>query len=196
VEPGERSWPTGPNDPSGQYGPADDPGYQGFHTYATSDLYDTNGGDERWPDNWAAPREPYYDERYEHDERDRRYEPEEPEDDAEYERSVTRDYWMALVWTFAWYAVPLVILLLRALLLSGSPDAACTASGLASCSSRRAEALGSLISNAPMWCFALGAGITLAMVLRWASETWRAITIGFCAAVVSGGAITVLYRIW
>jgi hypothetical protein len=103
---------------------------------------------------------------------------------------------MAVVWTFAWYALPLVILLLRALLLSGSPDQACIASGLSTCTSPRAEALGSLISNAPMWCFALGAGITLALLLRWASETWRAFTIGFCAAVVSGGAITVLSRIW
>jgi hypothetical protein len=177
--------PSGRYDPAGRYGPADDPGYEGFHTYATSDLYDTNGGGERWPDNWAGPRESYYDGPRE-----------EPEDDPEYERSVRRDYWMALVWTFAWYAVPLVILVVRAVLLPGSPDASCTTSGLSGCPSPRAEALGALISNAPVWCFALGAGITLAMVLRWASDTWRAITIGFCAAVVSGGAITVLYRIW
>jgi hypothetical protein len=177
-----------PNDSTGRYGPVDDPGYQGFHTYATSDLYDTNGGAERWPDNWSGAREPYYGEQH--------YRDQDEQDEADYERSVKRDYWMALLWTFSWYAVPLLILLLRALFLSSSPDAACLASGVASCASPRAEALGSLISNAPMWCFALGAGITLALVLRWASDTWRAVTIGFCAAVVSGGAITVLYRIW
>jgi hypothetical protein len=177
-----------PNDSAGRYGPGDDPGYEGFHTYATSDLYDTNGGGERWPDNWAAPREQYY--------QTPPPPPEDPYDDEEDERAAKRDYWLALTWTFGWYAVPLVILLLRALFLSGAPDPACVSTGLAGCSSPRAEALGSLISNGPMWCFALGAGLTLALVLRWASDTWRAATIGFCAAVVSGGAITVLYRIW
>lgn len=152
-------------------------------------MYDTNGGADRWPDNWSG-RDAYYDTREPY------YQEPDPQDEEEYERAVKRDYWMALVWTLAWYAVPLVILLVRAVFLSGSPDAACLASGVASCSSPRAEALGSLISNAPVWCFALGAGIMLALVLRWASETWRAITIGFCAAVVSGGAITVLSRIW
>ncbi len=180
-----------PNDSTGRYEPVEDPGYQGFHTYASSDLYDTNGGVERWPDNWSSSsgsREQYY----EQVDRQYRDEPDEPDDD----RAVKRDYYLVVVWTLVWYAGPLLVLLLRALLASSSPDQACIASGLATCSSPRAEALGSLISNAPAWCFALGAGITLALLLRWASETWRAITIGFCAAVVSGGAITVLYRIW
>lgn len=168
-----------PNDAAGRYGPADDAGYQGFHTYATSDLYDTNGGAERWPDNWAGQH------------------PEAAEDlDDDDDPAARRDYWTVLLWTVGWYGAPLLILLLRALILSGDPDAACSAAGIAGCSSPRADALGDLISNAPIWLFAVVCGIMLALVLRWASDTWRAATIGFCAAVVSGGAVTVLYGIW
>jgi hypothetical protein len=100
------------------------------------------------------------------------------------------------MWTFGWYAVPIIILILRALFLPGEPEAACVTANLSACPSPRAEALADLIVNAPVWCFALVGALTLAVVLRWASDSWRAATIGFCAAVVSGGAVTVLYRIW
>jgi hypothetical protein len=94
-----------------------------------------------------------------------------------------RDYWGVLLWTIMWYAVPAIVLIVRALFLpAGSAD--------------RAAALGDFISNSPIWLLALLCGLGLALVLRWASDSWRAATIGFCAAVVSGGAITVLYRIW
>lgn len=161
--------------------PGDDPAYEGFHTYATSDLYDTNGQAERWPDNWASPVPVNTD-------------PEPDDDDAE---DVTRhDYWSVLLWTAGWYAVPLIILILRALTQSNTPHLECTAAGLGNCASPRADALGDLVSNAPIWCFALVAALSLAVVLRWASDRWRPATIGFCAAVVSGGVITALARIW
>ena len=110
-------------------------------------------------------------------------------------RAARRDYWSALMWTFGFYAVPLVVLILRALFLSGEPDAACVEADLSGCSSPRADALGDLIANAPLWASRSVGALTLAVVLRWASDSWRAATIGFCAAVVSGGAMTVLYRI-
>jgi hypothetical protein len=157
-----------PNDSVSRHGPADDSSYQGFHTFATSDLYDTNDGSERWPDNWASSR------------------PVDPRvDDPEGEEPpARRDYWAALLWTMIWYAIPAVVLVLRALL--GTPRAGQT----------RAVAVSEVVSNSPLWIAALLAGLVLALVLRWASDTWRAATIGFCAAVVSGGAVTVLYRIW
>jgi hypothetical protein len=157
-----------PNDSASRYGPADDASYQGFHTYATSDLYDTNDGSERWPDNWASPTpgDP-------------------PADDFEGEEPPSRrDYWSPLLWTMIWYAVPAAVLVLRALF--AAPHAEQT----------RAGAVSDLIANSPLWIVAMLSGLILALVLRWASDTWRAATIGFCAAVVSGGAITVLYRIW
>jgi hypothetical protein len=182
VETPDRSRHHLPNDSAGRYGPPEDTGYPGFHTYATSDLYDTNGDGERWPDNWASPQQA-------------EYYPEDDDLEDEFEATARRDYLSVLMWTFGWYAVPIVVLVLRALFLSGQPEASCVSPNLSGCTSPRAEALSDLIANAPLWCFALVGALTLALVLRWASDTWRAGTIGFCAAVVSGGAVTVLYRI-
>ena len=151
----DRPWPVPPNDSAGRYGHADDPGYQGFHNHATSDLYDTGGAD-RWSDEG---------------------------DYADEETGTAAwDYWAVLLWTLGWYAVPMVVLVVRALL----PTTA---------SAGRAAKLGDLIATAPQWLLALVVGLVLAMVLRWASDAWRAITIGFCAAVVSGGALTLIYRL-
>ena len=168
MEYSDRQRPSMPNDSASRYGPADDSTYQGFHTYATSDLYDSNDGSERWPDNWASsnPADP-------------------PVEDVDSDEPPTRrDYLSPLLWTMVWYGVPAVVLVLRALL--ATPSAEQTRSG----------AVTELISNSPLWVLALLSGLILALVLRWASDTWRAATIGFCAAVVSGGAVTVLYRIW
>ncbi len=172
-----------PNDSSSRYGPTEDPGYQGFHTYATSDLYDTNDQGERWPDNWAAGPAGENG-------------PDLDDFDDEATPATRRDYWAVLAWTFGWYAVPIIVLVLRALFLSGDQDQVCLDAGLSGCSSPRADAMADLLANAPLWCFSLVGALTLAIVLRWASDTWRAGTIGFCAAVVSGGAMTVLHRIW
>jgi hypothetical protein len=157
-----------PNDSAGRYGPADDSTYRGFHTYATSDLYDTNDGSERWPDNWASP-----------------HSADPPVDDVDSdEPPVRRDYVSPLFWTMIWYGVPGVVLVLRALLATPHAD------------QTRTSAIADLIANSPLWVLALFGGLIIALVLRWASDTWRAVTIGFCAAVVSGGAVTILYRIW
>ncbi|MBV1852192.1 hypothetical protein [Catellatospora tritici] len=182
------AWPR-PSDPAlprqrsaadryGQPSPdeRDDPG---FHTYVTSEVYDPYE-DDRWPDNLAELNPPEV----------RTLHAPEPE-----HRLGERDYWTALLWAAGWFAVPLVILLGRALLLSGDTDPACLAAGLGGCGSKRSEALGDLIASAPRWALALGGALAVAAVLRWASDAWRAVTIGFCAAVVAGGATTVLLNI-
>lgn len=161
----DRQRPSMPNDSAGRYWHGEEPGYPGFHTYATSDLYDTNGEAQRWPDNWEHPGDHGHD------------------FGSDDEPAVKRDYWGAMLWTMSWYAVPGLILILRAL-LPGERDRSRTAT------------VADLIANSPAWLVALACGLILALVLRWASASWRGATIGFCAAVVSGGAITVLYRIW
>ncbi|GAA2351203.1 hypothetical protein Cme02nite_24450 [Catellatospora methionotrophica] len=192
-------WP-GPADPTiprqrnavDRYGTADDSGSAadyghandygqaadaGFHTYVTGESYD--GYDDRWPDNLTDTpevRTGYG---------DRREEPHRTE----------RDYWTALLWASGFYAVPLLVLIVRALLLSGEPDAACVAAGLGGCESARSAALGDLIAGSPRWGLALLGALAMAAVLRWASDSWRPATIGFCSAVVAGGATTVLLSI-
>ncbi|GAB4056350.1 hypothetical protein GCM10028775_54640 [Catellatospora paridis] len=177
-----------------RYGPADDHGQStdygppadaGFHTYVTGDNYDSydsyDSYDDRWPDNLADLRPP------------------EARTGHEYGHGAPahteRDYWTALLWASGFYAVPLVVLIVRALLLSGEPDAACVAAGLGGCESARSAALGDLIAGSPRWGLALLGALAMAAVLRWASDSWRAATIGFCSAVVAGGATTVLLSI-
>jgi hypothetical protein len=163
-----------------RYGYPDESDNPGFHTYATSDVYDTNAAGDRWPDNWAPlPAEDVSPSGYDDD------------DDA----PPRRDYLTTLLWAALWYAMPLLVLIGRALLLGGQPDPACVTSGLGGCTSPRADALAELMANSPKWAVALFSALLVAAVLRWASDTWRAATIGFCAAVVAGGATTVLYSI-
>lgn len=162
-----------------RYGNADEPADPGFHTYATSDMSDPYPGDDRWPDNWPL-------------ENARQPEPvEEDEDDA----PMRRDYLGTLLWAAGWFAVPLFALLVRAVLLSGDPDPSCLATGIGSCASPRANAVAGLIDSAPIWALALLSAVAVAAVLRWASESWRAVTIGFCAAVVAGAMITIVYNV-
>lgn len=157
-----------PNDAMSRYVPMDDSAYEGFHTYATSDLDDTHDGTERWPDNWTSSNmdDPSVGD---------------VEDDDPPSR---RDYWSPLLWTMIWYAVPGLVLVLKALVAPAHAQRT------------RAVSMSDLVSNSTLWILALLSGLLLALVLRWASDTWRAATIGFCAAVVSGAAVTVLYRIW
>ncbi|BCJ71800.1 hypothetical protein CS0771_13440 [Catellatospora sp. IY07-71] len=165
-----------------RYGVPDDygtPADAGFHTYVNSDGYD--GYDDRWPDNLADhhPQESYAGLPVPYDEAGRG----------------DRDYGAALLWAAGFYAVPLLVLIVRALVLSGEPDAACVAAGLGGCDSARSAALADLISASPRWALALAGALGMAAVLRWASDTWRAATIGFCAAVVAGAGTTVLLSI-
>ncbi|WP_144128309.1 hypothetical protein [Catellatospora sichuanensis] len=168
--------------PAADYGQATDYGSAadaGFHTYVTGENYDSY--DDRWPDNLANLRPPEVRTGHAsgHDGSPR----------------TERDYWTALLWASGFYAAPLLVLIVRALLLSGEPDAACAAAGLGGCESARSAAFGDLIAGAPRWGLALLGALAMAAVLRWASDSWRAATIGFCSAVVAGGATTVLLSI-
>jgi hypothetical protein len=155
------------------------PNYPGFHTYAANPEppADSGSDDDRWPDNWPDQRPDG-----ESDEAD------EGSDDQTPSR---RDYLQPLLWTAFWLMLPLLGLLVQALLQSGEPVAGCVA-GLAGCDSPRVEALGDLIANSPRWLLATLTALTVATVLRWASDAWRAVTIGFCSAVVAGGVMTIL----
>jgi hypothetical protein len=166
-----------------RYASKDDstPSYPGFHTYAASpDLSaDSGSDDDRWPDNWPDQRA--------------EEEPAEAGEEFADQTPVRRDYLQPLLWTMFWLMLPLLLLLGRALLESGEPVAGCVV-GMSGCDSPRVEALGDLIASSPQWLLAIAVALTVASVLRWASDAWRAVTIGFCAAVVAGGTVTILSR--
>jgi hypothetical protein len=163
-----------------RYANADEsaPNYPGFHSYAASPEPPADSGvDDRWPDNWP----------------DQRGDGASAEDDEAIQEGgqLPRDYLRPLLWTGFWLLLPLLLLLGRALLRSGQPVAGCAA-GMVGCASPRVEALGNLIAASPRWLLAIAAALAVATVLRWASDAWRAVTIGFCSAVVAGGTITIL----
>ena len=154
------------------------PNYPGFHSYAANPEPPAESGvDDHWPDNWP-------------DQRGDDPAGEDGEDRAE-SGQLPRDYLRPLLWTGFWLLLPLILLLGRALLRSGEPVAGCAAS-MGGCDSPRVEALGDLIAASPRWLLAIVAALAVTAVLRWASEAWRAVTIGFCSAVVAGGTVTIL----
>jgi hypothetical protein len=95
--------------------------------------------------------------------------------------------------TAGWFGVPLIFYLLWVVTLPASPDAGCVDSAGRPCPADRAAAISDLVSALPRIGAALMISLVAAALVRWASATWRAITIGFAAAVVGAGAATVLF---
>ncbi|MFC0532930.1 hypothetical protein [Phytohabitans kaempferiae] len=81
----------------------------------------------------------------------------------------------AIVATLAWYAVPLVLFAVYTLVQGDE-----------------SQALGSLSGGLTRFAAALAVSLVVAVLLRWVSSTWRAISVGLAAAVVGGGLSTVL----
>ncbi|HEY3007941.1 MAG TPA: hypothetical protein VGJ63_07740 [Micromonosporaceae bacterium] len=104
-------------------------------------------------------------------------------------------YASAMAAAAGWFAVPLVLYLLWALTLGSTPEAGCIDAAGRACPADRAAAIADLINALPRLAAALTISLAAAAVLRWASATWRPITIGFAGAVVGAGAATVLFSV-
>jgi hypothetical protein len=89
-----------------------------------------------------------------------------------------RDYPAALWWTAIWYAAPVLLYVLLALVISTS--------------TMRSHALHAVISDAAEVIFALAISLGVAYGVRRTTLAWRAITIGFGSAVVGAGIATLL----
>ncbi|MDQ7907062.1 hypothetical protein RB614_21350 [Phytohabitans sp. ZYX-F-186] len=81
----------------------------------------------------------------------------------------------AVVATLAWYAVPLLLFAVYTLFQG-----------------EESQVLGSLSGGVTRFGAALAVSLVVAVLLRWVSNTWRAISVGLAAAVVGGGLSTVL----
>ncbi|WJK33277.1 hypothetical protein [Solwaraspora sp. WMMA2065] len=102
-------------------------------------------------------------------------------------------YLSSLLYTAAWYALPVVAFLIWSLTLDGTPATNDCVLGVdGDCLSARAQAINSLLAAAPAFAYALMISLVLAVTIRWVSGTWRASSVGLAAAVIGGGMSTVL----
>jgi hypothetical protein len=104
-------------------------------------------------------------------------------------------YLVAVLATLGWYAIPAVLYVAGTLLLGGTPRASCVTDSGAPCASPRSQALHEIVNNLPWLTIALLLSVLVALLIRWASAGWRAVTVGFSAAVVGAGVITVLHGV-
>ncbi|MEV1286745.1 hypothetical protein [Micromonospora sp. NPDC049679] len=101
----------------------------------------------------------------------------------------------SLLYTALWYAVPVLFFALWTFTLDNTPPPAGCVTDVTGggCQSERAQAIASVVGGAPQFGAALLASLVVAIVLRWASGTWRAASVGLAAAVVGGGLSTVVF---
>jgi hypothetical protein len=104
--------------------------------------------------------------------------------DGEDANENTPGYLHTALVTTAWYTVPLLVYTMFVLTLDGTANAGTN--------SPRAQALTGLLDGMPRLGSALVLSLVVAMLIRFFTRGWRAVTIGFAAAVVGGGAATVL----
>lgn len=99
----------------------------------------------------------------------------------------------AVLYSAAWYAVPVLVFLVWVLTLDPSAPPGCvtdvTGGG---CESERARAMELVVNGAPRFGTALASSLVCAVIFRWWGSTWRAWSVGLAAAVVGGGLSTVL----
>lgn len=106
-----------------------------------------------------------------------------------------RGYLWTVVTTVIWYAVPVVLYILWALTLGGTPEPNCLDPAGNPCGAPRAEALATLGHTVPRLSTAVALSLVVAIVMRWANTTWRAATIGFAASVVGAGIATAIFTL-
>ena len=169
---------------------------QPFGQYQPYGEYGRNGHGGGDPGGRAAlePRRPgdvyYSGRRYQQARRTRAIGRDDSLDDPE-----NRNYLASMLATLAWYALPLLAYLGWAVMLSGEPPGDCLDALGAPCVAPRMEALGNLGNSVPQVCVAMALSIVVAMLLRWATVGWRALTVGFAAAVVGAGTTTVVFSV-
>ncbi|WP_460914301.1 hypothetical protein [Plantactinospora veratri] len=99
----------------------------------------------------------------------------------------------AVLYTVAWYAVAVLAVFVWVLTLDASVPVDCVPGVSGACESERGQAISALVAGVPRFLAALATGLVVAALMRWFNRTWRAVTIGFAAAVVGGGLSTVFF---
>lgn len=104
-------------------------------------------------------------------------------------------YLATLIYTALWFLLPILFLGLWTLTLDNTPPPPGCVTDVTGggCQSEREAAITSLAQSIPQFSVALLASLVVAIVLRWANGTWRAVSLGLAAAVVGGGLSTVAF---
>jgi len=98
----------------------------------------------------------------------------------------------AALYAAAWYAVPVLALLVWVLTLDAGVPVSCIPELAGPCESERGRAMSALLDALPQFGVALATSLVLAVLLRWVNRSWGMVSIGLAAAVVGGGLSTVL----
>jgi hypothetical protein len=104
-------------------------------------------------------------------------------------------YFATVLATIAWYLLPIFGYIGWAFLLRETPDPGCLTDAGLPCPGPRMEALQHLLDNLPRIGVAVGASVVVALLLRWIADSWRAMAVGFSAAIVGAGVTTVLVSV-
>jgi hypothetical protein len=95
----------------------------------------------------------------------------------------------------AWFGLPLGAFLLWAVILGGTARADCVDAAGRACPAPREAAFTTFYAHLPQFGVAVVLSIVVALGIRFVSPFWKAATVGFAAAVVGGGATTVLFTV-
>jgi hypothetical protein len=104
-------------------------------------------------------------------------------------------YFATVLATIVWYLLPIFAYIGWAFLLREAPEPGCLTDAGLPCPGPRMEALQHLLDNLPRIGVAVSASLVVALLLRWIADSWRAMAVGFSAAIVGAGVTTVLVSV-
>lgn len=104
-------------------------------------------------------------------------------------------YLATVLWTFAWYVVPLGLLVGWVLAFDDASGTACANPVHNVCPPMRTTVLTGMMDGLPRLCVALVISLILALLIRMGSGAWRPVTAAFAAAIIGAGAATILFTV-
>lgn len=104
-------------------------------------------------------------------------------------------YFATVIWTLAWYVLPLGLVVGWVLVFDNDAGTACANPVHNICPPMRTTVLNGMMDGLPRLCAALVISLILALLIRLGSGAWRPVTAAFAAAIIGAGAATVLFTV-
>lgn len=106
-----------------------------------------------------------------------------------------KSYFATVVWTLAWYVVPLGLIVGWVLAFDNDSGTACARPVHDMCPPMRTTVLHGMMDGLPRLCVALVISLALALAIRAGSGAWRPVTAAFAAAIIGSGFATILFTV-